>query len=92
MDTELARVQGVVIRTTPTTSQVQLMPSELVATVPAALLGELAKYGQPVDWVVRRRPDGTRYQIFEPRTVGENPVLPEIEDLLRVIEQHQREP
>jgi hypothetical protein len=71
---------------------VQLMPSELVATVPTALLGpELAKYGQPVDWVVRRRPDGTRYQVFEPRVVGANPILPEIEDLLSVIEQHQRE-
>ena len=70
-DTELARVQGVVVRTTPTTSRVRLVASELVVTVPTALLRpELAKYGQPVDCVIRRRPDGHRYQAFERRTAG----------------------
>jgi len=70
-----------------TTVTVQFPEPDLTVEFPVELFDAgLAKYGQVVDYVVKLRPNGFRFQCFESRSADDNPVLPELESLLSRID------
>ena len=83
---ELARMSGVIIRHDGVTVAVEFPEPDLTIDFPAVLFDvDLAKYGQPVDYIVIQSANGGVYQIFERRNGGENPILPELTKILETI-------
>lgn len=89
MEIELSRLRGVITRVTEDIIEVAFEQPRMEVAFPALLLGgtELARYGQSVDYVVRQRADGYRYQSFIAATAEhENPFTKQLEELLSVID------
>jgi hypothetical protein len=86
---ELARLRGAIVGKGAggTTVRVQFFEPDSTVEFPTELFAPgLAKYGQVIDYVVRRRADGFQVQSFEAGSAKQNPSLAELERLLSGID------
>lgn len=89
-ETEISRIRGVVTRASTDHVEVTFHDPEMQVGFPALLLEGtgLARYGQSVDYIIRQRADGYRYQAFAAAgsSTGENEYARRIQELLSVID------